>query len=1177
MNKPLLLLAAGLMLAGCGMKTDYTRGIGVYPGNPKEDFSPTMQTDAKTYRNIALGRAVYQSSSFDYNLTAHLLTDGIIAEAYPKFLKISTPKGLLPKREREWTIDGNEYSANMLEGGDTFLEFDFGGRLVRADEFRLTGMSAQQKGQNAGASEITLQGSADGVKWVNLGSKKGSRPFGIPIPAGYYYPTPVFRFNESIKLSDTGDYSFYRLILKQKGTSGWNISNLELLKGGVPIDLKPSCRFSSTWMSAGSGEEWVYVDFGAVSSFDKVVLHWIEKGKGKIQVSDDAQDWTDIATLPEAEGNITEVLCNGNARYMRLLLQSPENKGANYVLTELEVMGRGGLTAVPARQPAPTSDELILSGGNWKVQRASLVAAPGFEIASSRFDDGNWLTATVPGSVLTSYVKTASVPDPNFGDGILQISESFFRDNFWYRDVFELPKGWNGYRLLLNFDGINWKANIFLNGEQVGHIDGGFMRGEFDVTEVAKEGSNYLAVEIIMNDNFGSVKEKCKKNTDYNGGILGADNPTFHASIGWDWICTIRGRNSGIWNDVRLTAVGDITLKDPLVQTVLNLPDTTIALISSEVVVKNHSGVPVEGVLEGSIGDITFEKKVSMEANEEKEVVFNSEEYPQLRVDNPQLWWPRGYGKPHLYDAKFRFIPAEKSAPSYTLPFKAGLRQMTFSEDGGVLVININGRRFIGRGGNWGFSEHNLNYRGREYDAAVAYHADMNFTMIRNWVGQTGDDEFFDACDRHGIMVWQDFWLANPADGPDPKDDKMFMDNAEDFLKRIRRHPSIGLYCGRNEGYPPEQIDKALRKLIKEEHSDIHFISSSADDVVSGHGPYNMFPPRVYFELENGRDKFHSERGMPSVMNFQSLQRTIPKDSLWPQSVAWSQHDFTMEGAQRCSTFNEMMHNAFGEIDGAEQFCNLAQWLNYDGYRAMFESRSYARKGLLLWMSHSAWPSMVWQTYDYYFDPLGSYFGCKKANEPLHIQWNPTTDKVEVVNYSAGHHPSLKAQVQIVNLDGKVVWEQTSNVDSHEDTTIECIDIDFPASVSEVHFIKLRLTEGEDLISDNFYVRGVEEGNYQALNSLGKITLTSAVKFRMTPDGKWSGTATLTNPTSVPALMIRLTVTGIGDNDQILPMFYSDNYFSLLPGEKKTVTMKWKNEDSRGEMPKLSITGFNLN
>ena len=274
-----------------------------------------------------------------------------------------------------------------------------------------------------------------------------------------------------------------------------------------------------------------------------------------------------------------------------------------------------------------------------------------------------------------------------------------------------------------------------------------------------------------------------------------------------------------------------------------------------------------------------------------------------------------------------------------------------------------------------------------------------------------GDEELYEACDRHGIMIWQDFWLANPADGPDPYYPEMFIANAEDYVKRIRSHASIGIYCGRNEGFPPEQIDKALRRIIKEDHPDIHYISSSADDVVSGHGPYRMLPAKEYFTLKTGNDKFHSERGMPNVMTYESMLRTFSPKGIWPQDNEWGMHDYTREGAQGCTSFNEIIAKGYGEPQNAKEFAELAQWVNYDGHRSLFESRSQNRKGLLMWMSHSCWPSMVWQTYDYYFEPTAAYFAIKKASEPLHIQWNPATDEVEVVNYSAGTHKGLTAKV----------------------------------------------------------------------------------------------------------------------------------------------------------------------
>lgn len=1189
---------ASLVLWGCsgtGATADksfersdyYTRGIGQYPGNPEEDFSPSLAPDHSTYRNIAFLRSAFASSSHDYNLVAQLATDGLVSDKQPQYLNLSTPEGDVPRREREWMIDEGPYSRNTFTGGDTYFQFTLANYSKAAGKLSLVGTVVYDDKVSKGGYEIICQGSNDGQNWTEIGKLSGS---GLPGKAlSYRVPVtdpnkqtdqtttmPVRKLNETITFDKEVTYSAYRVLLKMAGAHDWVFTEANFLDRDGLVEMKPSQFFNSAWMSATADEEWLYVDLGSRSEFDKVNLHWINKAvKGKIQVSDDAKQWKDAAELPGGDGLNDEITLNDKlqARYVRVLMQEPAN-GSRYILSEMEVMGKGGLVARPVASPAVSKGEMNLSGGNWRLQRASEVNASGEEISTPEFKPENWIVATVPGTVLSSYKNIGAIADPNYADNQLQVSESFFWSNFWYRDEFEVPEGFKQDRLFLNFDGINWKANVYLNGKKLGRIEGAFMRGKFDVTDVVAPGKNVVAVEIIRNNHIGAIKEKNKQSTDFNGGILGADNPTFHATIGWDWIPTVRGRNIGIWNDVFLTSTGKVTVADPLVTSVLPLPDTTSATLTAEVIVKNHDANTVNGTLEGKVGNITFQKPVSLAAGEEKTVVFDVKDFPQLKMENPRLWWPKGYGAPNLYDANFTFKVGD--AVSDAKDFKVGIRQMTFNEDNHILSLFINGRRFIGRGGNWGFGESNLNYRAREYDIAVAYHADMNFTMMRNWVGMIGDKELYEACDRHGIMIWQDFWLANPADGPDPYYPEMFIANAEDYVKRIRSHASIGLYCGRNEGFPPEQIDKALRRIIKEDHSDIHYISSSADDVVSGHGPYRMLPAKEYFTLKTGNDKFHSERGMPNVMTYESMLRTFSPEGIWPQDNQWGMHDYTREGAQGCTSFNEIIAKGYGEPQSAKEFAELAQWVNYDGHRSLFESRSQNRKGLLMWMSHSCWPSMVWQTYDYYFEPTAAYFAIKKASEPLHIQWNPATDEVEVVNYSAGTHKGLTAKVQILNMDASVAWEKEATVDSNEDTTNKCIKLAFPANLSKVHFIKMVLTENGKVVSDNFYHRSLEENNYQDLRQLAKVALQSTTTVDKNADGTWSAVSVIENKTSTPALMIRLNVVGSKDGQQLLPVFYSDNYFSLLPGEKKEVRMSWKDEDTRGNEGKVLITGYNV-
>ena len=1183
-----------LLLSGCSdvrtasegfLRSDYyTRGIGVYPGSPQEDFSPELLPDEDQYRNLALLRTTYQSSAYDYNLTSQLLTDGIVTDRAPQYFDLQTAEGSVPKREREWRIDGGPYSRNTVRGEEAFFLFSMHNYNKTISRAIVTGTLIYDDKAAQGGYEMTWEASNDGTTWTVLAVNKGA---GLPGKARSgrvevndpnkqtgTVSMPMRRLEETFDFTNTAAYASYRIRLRMKGAYEWTFHEVEFSNADGVVDLKPSQFFTSTWMSAMAGEEWVSVDLGSHSEFDKVILHWVNKAvEGRIQTSDDAQTWTDVASLPGGEGLTDEIAVRGKARYVRVCMDQSADSG-RYILSELEVMGRGGLLPHAAAMPEAAGGRLTLSGGGWQLQRASEVQAGGVEIASPAYKAEGWVTATVPGTVLTSYKNVGALADPNYADNQLMISESFFNSNFWYRNEFQLPQSFKRDRVFLNFDGINWKANVYLNGKQVGRLEGAFIRGKFDVTDCVKEGTNVLAVEIIKNAHIGAIKEKNKQSTDFNGGILGADNPTFHATIGWDWIPTMRGRNIGIWNDVFLTTTGKVTVQDPYVQTQLALPDTTQARLTAEVVVKNHDGKDVSGVLQGKVGDVTFEQPVELKAGEERTVVFDADRFPQLQVKNPRLWWPNGYGTPYLYDANFTFKVGEEVSDARD--FKVGIRQMTFNEDGGVLNLYVNGRRFIGRGGNWGFSESNLNYRGREYETAVAYHADMNFTMLRNWVGMIGDEELYDACDKYGIMIWQDFWLANPADGPDPYYPDMFIANAEDYVKRIRSHASIGLYCGRNEGFPPEIIDKALRRIVKEEHPGMHYISSSADDVVSGHGPYRMLPAKTYFTLETGNDKFHSERGMPNVLTYESFLRTYSPEGIWPQSDQWGMHDYTLEGAQGATSFNEIIATGYGQPESAKEFADLAQWVNYDGHRSLFESRSKNRMGLLMWMSHSCWPSMVWQTYDYYFEPTAAYFAIKKASEPLHIQWNPATDEVEVVNYHAGLRPGLKARVQVLNMDATVAWEKEVTVDSREDTTEKCIKLEFPDGLSQVHLIKLTLEENGKAVSENFYHRSKVENNYQALKQLPKVSLRAQTQYDKGDDGEWKAEVTVENRSDAPALMVRLNIVGDKDGKQFLPIFYSDNYFALLPGETKVVRVHWKDVDTRGNAPLLKVSGYNV-
>jgi hypothetical protein len=1148
--------------------TPFTRGIGVYPGDPGAFFGPSFVIDSKNYRNVALNRPATHSSAYDYNLTAQCVTDGIVHTTMPRWISAySSNDGILPKNLRE-TLVSHWPAANItLVGGvaSAYLELAGGTDVPEVD--RVAVFVVLPDRFPAANVHFTISVSDDARKWEPVGSIVNPPP----IDGHITFPPDLNRGNNlfypTIEFQNPRRSRFYQVELSLDGVKPdemdvqWRLGQIEFYRGQRSMENRVQIggpySFTSAWMSAGLGEEWVAVDLGAPCTFDRVSLHWIARAaEGAIQTSADGETWHTVKPLPaNATSQLDDIhLVPTTARHVRVLMTRPTSPNG-YILSELEVFGHGA--PVPVAAPAVTitpDGRLNLAGGSWRIQRSSETDATGSALASPDFDDAKWLPATVPGTILTSYLNAGAIPDPNFGQNQLAISDSFFYSDFWYRTSFTLPTAKPGRQQWLNFDGIDWKAEVFLNGASIGRIDGGFTRARFDITsKLIPGGENVLAIRVQKNAVPGSCKQKTYDSPGVNGGALGADNPTFHASIGWDWIPTVRGRNTGIWGEVFLTQTGALAIEDPGVTSVINLHST--------------QQTPTQATIRGRFGDVPFTQTFTVPGPGSHPFTLTA-----IHMENPKLWWPVGYGEPTLHDVELNVTSGSDEVLDKRT-FKAGIRQMTATEINHDLKLYINGRRFIPRGGNWGFAESMLRYRAREYDVAVRYHREMNFTMIRNWVGQVPDDAFYEACDKYGVVVWQDFWLANPWDGPIPDNNELFLANARDLILRIRKHASIGLYVGRNEWFPPPVLDAGIRALIAELHPDIHYIGSSADDVVSGHGPYRALPPTHYFEHTD--TKFHSEIGMPNIPPIESVQLMMPKSEIWPQGLDWGLHDFCLHGAQGGASFLSLIDDSYGGAHTAEEWITLAQFINYEGYRAMFEAQSKNRMGVLLWMSHPCWPSFVWQTYDFYLEPTAAYFGCKKASEPLHIQWNRATGYIEVVNLSGGNLTGLTAQLEILNLDGAKVSTKSVSVDSPEDSVQSPIELQFPANLTPVHFLRLTLSQSATILSTNFYMRGIYEDDYRAIRELPKITLQTTTTAQRKAD-TWLLTTVLQNTTPTPALMVRLKAVRESAGDRILPAIYSDNYITLMPGEHRTLTTELSHADTRNQRPKIVLSGFNI-
>jgi hypothetical protein len=689
----ILLLAAISPLAA----QIYTRGVGVYPGDPREDWSPSFEIDSTTYRNLALHRPAYQSSSYDYNLTAQLVTDGIRETRQPRWIAVRTSQqGMVPKNQRELLFDDNWWTTVDLSGTRTWVELEWGGDAPPGiDRVELEGTVEGRPPENQEWAAV-VSGSADGKAWRELG-----RAYGMAHPTGEWKASIGWP-------ASSAAVRFYRFDFESGRPVEWHVAEARFYRGQQRVRVGGPYDFTSAWRSAGAGSEWVSVDLGADCTFDRVALYWIHRAAtGEIQISDGGHAWRTLQPLAEGAGLTDDIhlASPAHARWVRLWLTRAQ-ADEPYILSEFEVYGKGGPVPKAKRAPAAVSADgrLELAGGKWRIERASQVHAAGAALATPGFADSSWMVATVPATVISSWWNAGAIPDPNFGANQLAISDSFFCGDFWYRDEFTAPRLVAGRRAFLDFDGINWKAEVFLNGQRLGRIEGGFVRARFDVTALVRPGQvNALAVRVEKLATPGSVKEKTLQYPTKNGGAPGADNPTYHAAIGWDWIPTVRGRDTGIWAGVSLTQSGAVTVENSEADTVALAADGSSADMHIETNLVNRSGAPVSGMLRGRFGEAGFEQAVTLAAHESRVVKLDAADHPTLHLQKPKLWWPNGYGEPNLYPVEVGF--AIGGAVSDRQLFRAGVRRFTYSEDNHTLRIWINGRRFVGRGGSWGFPE----------------------------------------------------------------------------------------------------------------------------------------------------------------------------------------------------------------------------------------------------------------------------------------------------------------------------------------------------------------------------------------------------------------------------------------------------------------------------------------
>ena len=1092
----------------------------------------------------------------------------------------------------------------------------------------------------------------------------------------------------------------------------------------ISVDLQAPCRLSSVRIFCEADTSTpMYVEDRRFTIGHEVYSSY--PSRYRIEGSNTGTKWTVLARVDDCKGGWKETqLPEGRWRFVRILIEAVSSN-LPVGINEIEIYGicdrqrpaTGGWKErrkpkIVKSEPLTLRSQTVLPiMSGWEMTCEGWYDANnGEEISRTGFVTDKWYDATVPGTVVATLVDQEVFPDPVEGLNNLKIPEVLCRRNWWYRRAFRLPEGFDtkGRRVLLEADKINHHADFWVNGHRVGEIDRCFVQGAFDVTRYLDlKGENVIAVRICPMELVGVPGDKgAAGNAWVNSRVISRSSPTYICSSGWDWMPSMRDRGIGILEEIRLRSVGDVTLEHPHVQTDLNLPDTTRAFVWLDVPVKNASDQRRLVTVRAAFDRVVVEQSVSLAAGETRALKFDPDTFKKLRLNQPKLWWPNGYGAQHLYDltvtasvegiisdtyecrfgvrkitynapfskprrgsyrierteARYVRILMEKScvdrfgmfdfsiydsrdvetdlaawkkvevssvrAPKYPASnltdvrgvskwFSAGDRDEWALVDLGEkksfdwviagwdsdglaarykiqvsddkvswrtvkecteeptphLVISVNGVRIFCKGGNWGLEELALRMPRERMETALRFHRDSKMNMIRAWMGNFLNPDFFDCCDEYGVLVFSDLW------GGQPDDKVRYSEIARENIIRFRNHPSIALWCASNETYPAIVIDRNIRAAVRECDSTRLYMSHSADDIVwGGEGPYFWLPPVEYYKMAHG---FKSEIGLPTVPVYETMLRLCGQDQAWPIGETWYYHDYSAKSGQAISRYIDAFTSRLGPVTSMEDYCRKAQFVNYDNMRAMFEAWNHKLwkdcSGVLLWMTHPAWYSTVWQTYDYDFEVNGSWAGAKKGCESLHVQASLPDWQVDAVNHTARDLKGVTVTAAVYDVNGKQYGTtQRKVLDIPASDMRPVFPIVFVPEVPALHFVRLEMRDRHgELLSENFYWRYDRPEDMRLLNEIGNARIESLVEH-YEKEGRSYWKVELVNKGAVVGSMIRLSLRNADTEERILPVLYTDNYFWMLPGERKTVLIDCAVSDVKEKQPAVCVSGYNV-
>ncbi len=858
---------------------------------------------------------------------------------------------------------------------------------------------------------------------------------------------------------------------------------------------------------------------------------------------------------------------------------------------------------------APPSSDF---GTGWALQSSAVDKASGEVLSQPGYDTAAWQKTTVPNTVVGALVAAGKYPDPYFGMNLrgipgteYKIGERFtlidmpatspFAVPWWFRKEFTAAPG-DGRSVWLHFDGLNYRANIWVNGTRIANDQeavGAFRRFEFDITRLLKPGApNAVAVQVK------------------------APGPGDLAFMWVDWNPTPADKNMGLWGDVYLTESGPLALRHPSVSSEIDLGTLASAKLTVAVDVRNTTGASVSGEVRGTIEAIRFAKQVSLGPHEQKLVRITSAEAPGLVMAKPRLWWPYRMGEPALYPITVEAVVG--GAVSDSAKSRFGIQQMTSElTPAGHRLFKVNGRPLVIRGGGWA-SDMLFRPASRErLRAELEYVKAMGLNTVR-LEGKLEGDLFYDLADEMGILTMPGWCCCDQWemwDKWDAEDHRVGPSSLASQAQRLRAHPSVIAWMNGSDKPPPHDVEKAYLDVLTSVGWDKPILSNATDAAgpVSGatgvkmRGPYDYVPPSYWLtDTKNGGAfGFATEIGPgAAVPPVESLREMLPKEHLWPIDDWWNFHAGGDE-FRNIERFTAALRGRYGPSADVEDYARKAQALTYDGERAMFEAyarNKYTSTGVVQWMLNNAWPSLIWHLYDYYLRPGGGFYGTMKACEPVHVQYSYDDRSVAIVNDTWTAHQGLRVSVQVFDASMKTLFADKGTIDLAPDAVVRWSKVPAPAAgaAPSVYFVHLRLEDASgQLVSSNFYWLSTADdvldwektewfytptkrhADLTALSSLPATTLTLKVApgngaagaaARATGSAAagspgsgtpgstavvTGGTVTISNTGTTVAFQVHLKALDATTGKEVVPVLWDDNYFALMPGESRELAVRY--------------------